>query len=322
MSVKGVSGRRCTDELQRQRLPTWLRRQIPSAGRKRFVERNLTDGRLHTVCEEAGCPNRGECFGRGTATFLILGSVCTRGCRFCDISHGAPSPADPDEPRRVVEASRNLALDYVVITSVTRDDLADGGSGQFAAVVRALREELPHTGVEVLVPDFGGSESALARVLDSGPDVLNHNVETVPRLYPSVRPEADFDRSVSLLRRAVEAKKTLAVKSGMMVGLGECPDEVRETMARLADAGCSILTIGQYLQPTSSSLPVVEFVEPGRFDEYAAQGRELGIPQVVAGPFVRSSYRACDTARALSGASDGRSSVESSSVSEEEGGAP
>ncbi len=322
MSVKDGRNRQCVDEQQRQRLPSWLRRQIPSAGRKSAVERSLADGCLHTVCEEAGCPNRGECFGRGTATFLILGSVCTRNCRFCDISHGRPSPIDLDEPRRVVEASRSLSLDYVVITSVTRDDLDDGGAGQFAAVVRALRQGAPGTGIEVLVPDFGGSCSALMRVLDSGPDILNHNVETVPRLYPNVRPEADFERSVHLLREAAEAKKTLAAKSGMMVGLGERPEEVRETMARLADAGCAILTIGQYLQPTSSSLPVREFVEPARFDEYAAQGRELGIAQVVAGPFVRSSYRAHETARALSGAADGRSSVESSSVSEEEGGAP
>ncbi|MBD3238944.1 MAG: lipoyl synthase [Chitinivibrionales bacterium] len=305
MSVKGVCGRRRSDD-QRQRLPSWLRRRIPSAGRKHSVERSLASGALHTVCEEAACPNRGECFGRGTATFLILGSTCTRSCRFCDVSHGAPQLPDPDEPRRLVETARSLGLDYVVITSVTRDDLPDGGAGQFAAVVRALATELPDTGVEVLVPDFGGSMSALMQVLESGPDVLNHNVETVPRLYPLVRPEADFDRSVTLLRRAADAKKTVAVKSGMMVGLGERPDEVRETMARLADAGCAILTIGQYLQPSSSSLPVAEFVEPGRFDEYAAQGRELGIARVVAGPFVRSSYRAGETARALCGAAGDR----------------
>jgi lipoyl synthase len=281
----------------RPRLPKWLRRPTPSGGRKRDVEERIADGNLHTVCREARCPNRGECFGQGTATFLILGRVCTRHCRFCSIEHGGAGPVDTDEPQRVAQAAKSLGLKYVVVTSVTRDDLTDGGAGTFAAVVSAVRAATPGAGVEVLVPDFGGNTQALTAVLRSGPDVLNHNVETVPRLYPQVRPEADFDRSIALLKAASAHGRGVVVKSGMMVGLGERPEEVAEVLERLHGAGCAVVTIGQYLQPTAGQLPVAEFVAPEQFEEYARQGRQLGIRQVVAGPFVRSSYRACESAR-------------------------
>jgi lipoyl synthase len=280
----------------RQRLPSWLKRRLDSGGRAPAVRRELAHGCLHTVCEEAKCPNRSECFGRGTATFLILGNVCTRGCRFCGITKGAPSAVDPDEPERIARAAQSLGLDYVVVTSVTRDDLPDGGAEQFAAVVRALRAALPQAGIEVLIPDFQGKRSSLERVVQSGPDVLNHNIETVPRLYPTVRPDASFSRSIELLCQAKTISSGLATKSGIMVGLGETRDEVVETMYALQKGGCSILTIGQYLQPGADQVPVHTFVEPAQFAFYTERGQALGLPRVIAGPFVRSSYRARESA--------------------------
>jgi len=285
---------------RRQRMPPWLRR-LPGApaGRKAAVERLLASGGLHTVCIEARCPNRSECFGRGTATFLILGDRCTRQCRFCAVSQGPQAAPDPDEPSRVADAVVELGLDYVVVTSVTRDDLADGGAGHFAATVRTIARRQPAARVELLVPDFDGSIESVATVLESGPTVLNHNVETVPRLYPEVRPQASFERSLALLTAAAEWPGQVIVKSGFMVGLGEEPGEVAELLGALAEAGCNIVTIGQYLQPSEDQAPVAEYVEPGRFEWYAEEGRKAGIARVVAGPYVRSSYRARESALAV-----------------------
>lgn len=278
----------------RERLPEWLRVKTGKA-RLSKATRDLVAGHgLHTVCESAHCPNVGECYCSGTATFMILGNVCTRDCRFCAVEHGAPGPVDADEPRRVATAARELGLRYVVVTSVTRDDLPDGGAGHFAATIRALREEIPGVLVEVLPSDLGGDLGALQTIIDAGPDVFNHNIETVRRLQPLVRPQAGYETSLGVLRSARQMEAL--TKSGLIVGLGETRDEVRETLGDLGDVGISILTIGQYLQPTRRHAPVARYVEPGEFDEFVAWGNEAGIPHVLAGPFVRSSYRAAETA--------------------------
>ena len=245
---------------------------------------------MSTVCESARCPNRGECFGERTATFLILGRTCTRRCGFCAVPKGAPGAPDRSEPEAVAEAARRLGLDYVVVTSVTRDDLPDGGAEIFADVIRQVKRGSPSTRVEVLVPDFAGAERSLDRVTAAGPEVLNHNVEAVPRLYREVRPGADYRRSVDLLRRA--ALTVGVTKSGMMLGLGEKREEVLEVMRDLAGAGCRSLTLGQYLQPTRNNLAVRRYLEPEEYEDLARAGTELGIERVVAGPLVRSSYRA------------------------------
>ena len=252
----------------------------------------MEDGRLHTVCQEARCPNRGECFSRGTAAFLILGGSCTRRCRFCAVTQGTPERPDPDEPRRVAEAAARMSLDYIVVTSVTRDDLADGGAGAFAETIRSLHVCRPSARIEVLVPDFQGDEAALRTVLEVLPDVLNHNLETVARLYPEVRPQAIYDRSLDLLRRAGSRAPGMAVKSGLMLGLGERPDEVESALRDLLGAGCQILTLGQYLQPKRGCLPVARFVPPGEFDAWRETALGMGFAQVAAGPLVRSSYHA------------------------------
>ena len=238
------------------------------------------------------CPNIGECFCAGTATFMILGDLCTRDCRFCAVAHGTPAPPDPDEPGQVAEAASRLGLEYVVLTCVTRDDLPDGGAAHFAAVIEALRVRLPNISIEVLSSDFAGAEAPLAKVLEAEPAVYNHNIETVRRLQCRVRPQADYDRSLGVLRRARELAGGIPTKSGLMVGLGESVEEMEEALADLADAGCSIVTIGQYLQPSPEHLPVECYVSPEQFELYERIGRELGIGQVVSGPFVRSSYRA------------------------------
>jgi lipoic acid synthetase len=274
-----------------KRHPAWLRRPIPTAGRKGDVEQTIAGEALHTVCAEAKCPNRGECYGAGTATFLIMGDTCTRSCAFCAINHGSPQPLDTDEPERICRTVARLGLRYVVITSVTRDDCPDGGAGHFARTIALLKQRVADVRVEVLIPDFGGSEQALQAVLDSRPDVLNHNLETIPRLYSRIRPQAQYERSLELLARA--SRSTLT-KSGIMVGLGETEDEVLSVMKDLRAAGCSLMTIGQYLQPTSGQVAVVEYVTPQQFDRYTRLGHELGFRQVVAGPFVRSSYRAAE----------------------------
>jgi lipoic acid synthetase len=276
--------------------PPWLRRRLAPAGAGAPLERGLGRRGLFTICREGACPNRGECFARGAAAFLILGPVCTRGCRFCAVRGGAPAPPDPGEPERLAEQAAELGLGFVVVTSVTRDDLADGGAGQFAACLAALRRRLPGAGVELLVPDFAGSAAALDTVLAAGPEVLAHNLETVPRLYPAVRPGADYGRSLELLARAA-ARGGGLVKSGLMLGLGESEDEVVETLLDMRRAGCRALTLGQYLQPTSRHHPVAAYLEPAAFERYRAAARDLGFAAVAAGPLVRSSYLAEESYR-------------------------
>jgi len=257
--------------------------------------KGLLDGlALHTVCESAQCPNQGDCLARRTATFMILGDVCTRNCRFCAVSHGRPAPVDPAEPQHIAQAASHLGLRYVVITSVTRDDLPEGGAAQFAACIRELRALDASISVEVLVPDFRGDWQALGLVMEAQPAVLNHNVETVPRLYPSVRPQADYARSVELLWRAKEGRPGSLTKSGMMLGLGEEREEILRVMQDLREAGCDFLTLGQYLAPSEQHHLVVRFIPPQEFDEYARLGREAGFRGVAAAPLVRSSYHASE----------------------------
>ena len=272
--------------------PSWLRRKLPSGAQYEKIRAMIDKGQLHTVCQEANCPNQFECFSARTATFLILGATCTRNCRFCNIEDGQPGPLDPDEPRRVAEAAARMNLRYVVVTSVTRDDLEDGGSGHFSATILALRQKISGVQVEVLIPDFQGDPSALETVLAARPDVLNHNMETVQRLYPDVRPQADYDRSLELLARVKTIDPSIPAKSGIMLGLGESEQEVRQVIADIYRTGCRMLTIGQYLQPTPQHLPVVDFIPPeefGRWQEFAA---DIGFEKVASGPFVRSSYHA------------------------------
>lgn len=283
-----------------RRFPPWLKKRLPAPARTERVRNLLCGLGLNTVCREAHCPNRGECYARGTATFMILGRRCTRNCRFCAVTHGPEGPPDPAEPARVAEAAAELELQHVVVTSVTRDDLPDGGSGAFARTIRALHERTSAT-VEVLTPDFQGRAADIDRVLDAGPEVFNHNVETVPRLYPEVRPEADYRRSLAVLERAAGHAGTPIVKSGLMVGLGETQEEVEDLLRDLHGAGCRVVTIGQYLAPSAEHHPVVEFVRPERFRQMEEIALEMGFKAAVSGPFVRSSYCAGDvTARLLS----------------------
>lgn len=279
-----------SNEALRRRFPKWLKKRLPAGGATEKVRRALDSLKLHTVCESAHCPNQCECFARGTATFMILGDVCTRSCRFCAVSGGVPSPLDAGEPDRVAGAADELGLRHAVITSVTRDDLPDGGAEVFAETIRAVHKRTDAT-VEVLTPDFEGRLEDVDTVLTARPEVYNHNVETVPRLYRDARPEADFDRSLRVIEYIAASGRSRA-KSGLMVGLGETPDEVTHVIRRLQDAGCSMLTIGQYLSPSPKHLPVAEFVTPERFDEYRAIALDVGIRDVASGPFVRSSYRA------------------------------
>ena len=273
------------------RFPPWLKRGMAFSGRHGEVTDLLSSCNLNTVCAEAKCPNRGECFSRGAAAFLILGPVCTRDCAFCGVESGQPSPVDAGEGERLAEAAALMGLRHVVITSVTRDDLPDGGASAFAGAIRRLREKIPPAAVEALVPDFQGSADALATVLDSGPDVLNHNIETVPRLYPRIRPQAIYARSLELLKRAAEDGRPV-VKSGIMVGLGETVDEVNELLRDLRAAGCSSVTIGQYLRPSRKQAPVAEFITPEQFSAYEKTALDIGFAQAFCGPYVRSSYRA------------------------------
>jgi lipoyl synthase len=272
------------------RRPAWLRTLLPGGARYAGVRAALADARLHTVCESARCPNAHECWNAGTATFLILGDACTRGCRFCAVGSGPPAPLDPDEPRRVALTAARLGLGHVVVTSVTRDDLPDGGAGAFAATIAAIRERTPEATVEVLVPDFAGEAASLERVLAARPDVLNHNVETVARLYPRVRPGADYRRSLALLRRV--AGSGVRAKSGFMVGLGESEREIAGLLGDLREAGCAHVTIGQYLQPARENLPVQRYYTEAEFAAFAQRGRALGLTRVDAGARVRSSYHA------------------------------
>lgn len=272
--------------------PPWLKRRIPAGGTYQGVRAILRRSKLHTVCQEAQCPNLGECFSRGTATFLILGDRCTRSCRFCAVEHGPSGPPDPDEPARVAEAVQSLDLQYVVITSVTRDDEADGGAGLFAETIRAIRRRMPGTRVEVLIPDFQGDWAALKRVVEARPDVLNHNIETVPRLYAAARPQAVYRRSLDLLEEVRKIDPAVPTKSGLMLGLGESGEELRETLRDLLDVGCRMLTLGQYLSPSKEHLPVERFLPPEEFAEWRQTALDSGFTEVASGPFVRSSYHA------------------------------
>ncbi|WP_319475642.1 lipoyl synthase [Marispirochaeta aestuarii] len=277
-----------------QRKPDWLRIPVRGGRDLNKVKALLKSLHLNTVCVEANCPNRMECFASRTATFMILGSVCTRNCRFCNVSPGTPEPVDLEEPVRLARAARELGLRHVVVTSVTRDDLPDGGAGHFAAVIRELRTRLPEASIEVLIPDFQGDPDALATVIEAGPEVINHNVETVPRLYSRVRPQADYRRSLELLKRAADCGRPMAVKTGLMLGLGETREEVLELFDDLRRAGCDFLTIGQYLAPSSDHYPVVEYVKPEVFDDYRKEAEQRGFRHVASAPFVRSSYKAAE----------------------------
>ncbi len=268
--------------------------RMPSRARVEATRTLLASVRVHTVCQEADCPNRWECFGSGTATFLILGDRCTRRCAFCSIHGGTPAPVEADEPARVAAAAAQLGLSYIVITSVTRDDLADGGAGQFAAVIGAVRARLPQARIEVLTPDFSGDVAALECVLAARPDVFNHNVETVARLTPLLRDKASYLRSLAVLAYAHRAAPELPVKSGVMVGAGETPDELHATLRDLRRAGCSLVTIGHYLAPTPQHHPVAARISDAQFAQYRDWAHALGFAAVAAGPLVRSSYRAAE----------------------------
>ncbi len=273
--------------------PEWLRVKAPQWERVGNVKEILRDLALNTVCEEASCPNIGECFNAGTATFLIMGPACTRACPYCDIDfEKKPKDLDPTEPARLAEAVRRLGLNHVVITSVNRDDLPDGGASQFGRCIEAVRAISPQTTIEVLIPDLCGNWDALEAILLGQPEVLNHNTETVPRLYRRVRPQGDYQRSLELLRRSHELAPWIYTKSGLMVGLGETDAEIREVMQDLRAVNCDILTIGQYLQPSQKHLKVTNFVTPAQFDAWRDQGESLGFLQVVSSPLTRSSYHA------------------------------
>jgi len=275
------------------RLPEWIREKRLNLRQLHEVKALLRERDLHSVCESLACPNRTECFSRGTATFMILGDVCTRSCGFCNVTTGRPyAPPAADEPRSVAEAARRMGLRHVVVTSVTRDDLPDGGAAHFADTIRELRAALPAAAVEVLTPDFRGSLEAVRVVAEARPDYFNHNVETVPRLYDYVRPGSRFERSLGVLAHVKRLDPAIVTKSGLMLGLGERRDEVVDSMKRLLDHGCEILTIGQYLQPKREKLDVVEYVHPAVFDQYRVIGEQLGFRAVFSGPFVRSSYMA------------------------------
>ena len=279
--------------------PRWLRKRLPTGEDYEKIKGLIDKDRLHTVCQEAKCPNMWECFSQQTATFLIMGSRCTRNCRFCSIAQGPVGPPDPAEPARVAAAARQMGLSYVVITSVTRDDLTDGGAVFFANTIDEIHRQMPTAMVEVLIPDFQGEAQALHTVLKARPDVLNHNIETVPRLYPIVRPQARYQRSLQLLSRVQTYDACLPIKSGLMLGLGEHSAEIRSTLKDLLDAGCRILTIGQYLQPSKAHLAVKRFIPPAEFESWKATALEMGFCEVASGPFVRSSYHAKELYQAI-----------------------
>jgi lipoic acid synthetase len=272
-------------------LPDWIRGRKVRLGDLHDVKKKMRHGGLHTVCEEALCPNRSECFGRGTATFLINGRICTRNCSYCAIGHGRPLPLDPDEPRQLAEAATSMALKHVVITSVDRDDLRDGGAAGFVACIEELRTLPEPPAIEVLTPDFRGDMAAVDLIIDAGPEVYNHNVETVPRLYREVRRSGRYRWAMEVLARVADRAPAMLRKSGLMVGLGETVDEVLEVLSDLRDAGCQVVTVGQYLRPSPEQVAVARYWHPEEFEALERAGREYGL-EVVAGPFVRSSYRA------------------------------
>ncbi len=278
--------------MQTQRLPHWFSKPILQGKQLNEVRELLSRLRLHTVCQDAKCPNLWECFCKGTATFMIMGNICTRHCTFCAVGKGVPNPLDGEEPQHILEAAARLELRHIVITSVTRDDLADGGASHFAKVIKLLHEKRDGATVEVLIPDFLGFAEALQAVVGACPEVINHNVETVPRLYHRVRPEADYNRSLELLRTVKRIGQQIVTKSGLMLGLGETRDEVIEVLRGLREANCDLLTIGQYLQPSPSHHPVARFVSPEEFLQYEQMGRDMGFAAVASAPLVRSSFKA------------------------------
>ena len=281
-----------SDALPRVPKPDWLKVRAPGSENYLRLKGLMRDLGLHTVCEEANCPNIGECWHHGTATFMILGGVCTRSCGYCNVTHGRPDSADPHEPVKVASAVHAMGLDYVVVTSVDRDDLEDCGASQFASTIRETRARSPRCRIEVLIPDFKGEEAPLRTVLDARPDVLNHNIETVPRLYRTARPGGRYERALQLLERSRGYAPDIPTKSGLMVGLGEEWDEVVQTLRDLSAAGCRIVTIGQYLRPSLANMPMSRYYTPAEFAELKRIGLELGIGHVESGPLVRSSYHA------------------------------
>ncbi len=282
-----------------ERKPEWLRIDMSKGRSLDYVENMLRKYSLSTVCEEANCPNRMECYSRKTATFMILGKECSRNCRFCNVSHGTLEEVDPKEPENLASAAVEMGLKHVVITTVTRDDLPDGGAGHFAKVVNAIRAKDSSITIELLISDLQGQQEALKTVVDSKPEIINHNVETVPRLYKEIRPMAIYERSLDVLRRVKEMDDMILTKSGMMVGLGEKEEEVIEVMKDLRDVGCDFLTLGQYLRPSEKHYPVMEYVSPETFERYRIKAEELGFKFIASGPFVRSSYKAADALDAV-----------------------
>jgi len=274
-----------------QRLPDWFKQRLPRAGEESNMDKLLDELSLHTICQSGHCPNTGKCYPKGAA-FLILGNACTRKCTFCAVDKAAPLPPDPEEPRHIVEAARRLQLSYVFITSVTRDDLPDGGAAHYARTIQLIHQELPGVKVEVLVPDFNGDSQAIKTVLQAGPVVMGHNVETVPRLYPKVRPLASYRRSLDLLKKSKAYAPRIFTKSGIMLGMGETRDEVIAVMRDLRQVGCDLLTLGQYLAPSHLSYQVVRFPTPEEFASYEPVGLEMGFKEVVSAPLMRSSFKA------------------------------
>lgn len=281
-----------------KRKPEWLRINMAKGRNLGYVKDILTKHSLNTVCEEANCPNRMECFSKKTATFMILGSECSRNCRFCNVSHGTLEEVNPNEPENVAKATKELGLKHVVITSVTRDDLPDGGAGHFAKVVNAIKAKDDKIVVEVLIPDLKGEKEAIKTIVESKPEIINHNIETVPRLYKGVRPMAIYERSLDVLKQVKEMDKSIFTKSGIMVGLGETEDEVIEVMKDLRNVDCDFLTIGQYLAPSKKHHPVIEYVTPETFEKYKVKAEELGFSFVASSPLVRSSYNAAEAMEA------------------------
>lgn len=276
----------------RPRLPSWLKVPMPVGANYRDLKQLMRGSQLHTVCEEAHCPNIGDCWERRTATFMILGDICTRRCHYCAVTTGRPLGVDIKEPDRLARAVKRMGLKYCVITSVNRDDLADGGAFIFAMCIKRIREEVPGCQVEVLIPDFDGSELGLLRVLKARPEVLNHNIESAKRIFPRVRPRGDYQRSLDLLARAKEIEPSIPTKSGIIVGMGEEWDEVVDTMKDLRSVDCDLLTIGQYLRPSLKHIPIARFYKPSEFEELRIIGESLGFKHVASGPLVRSSYHA------------------------------
>jgi lipoic acid synthetase len=272
--------------------PEWLRVKAHSISGLETVENMLKELHLNTVCDEAACPNRGECFGRKTATFMILGSVCTRQCTFCNVSKGKSQQVNENEPKNVAQAVKALSLKHTVITSVTRDDLPDGGAGHFVKVINAIRDTTPGVTIEVLIPDFQGDEDALKKVVDAHPDIINHNIETVPTLYKEVRPQADYQRSLDVLKNVKRMDRTINTKSGIMLGLGEKEEQVLSVLRDLREVDCDFLTIGQYLAPSAKHHPIVEYIHPDQFKAYEKEAYQMGFLYVASGPLVRSSYMA------------------------------